>query len=85
MVSGELLVSDHVGAYRRSIRPDNRVQPYGNANRDMVPGIEAIDPESVGGGAVLGGEVMGHPVGILPSAKLILHRSSVRKSMSVSG
>jgi hypothetical protein len=59
--------------------------PYGNADGDMVPSIGAIDPESAGGGAVPGGGVMGHPVGIFPSAKLILHRSSVRKSMSASG
>jgi hypothetical protein len=59
--------------------------PYGNADGDMVPGIRAIDLESAGGGVMLGGRVMGYPVGILPSAKLILHRSLVRKSMSVSG
>jgi hypothetical protein len=58
---------------------------YGNADEDMVPGTGAIDPKSAGGGGVLDDEVMGHPVGILPSAKLILHRSSMRKSMSVSG
>jgi hypothetical protein len=58
--------------------------PYGNANGDMIPGIGAIDPESAGGGAVSGGGVMGYPVGILPSAKLILHGSSVRKSVSAS-
>jgi hypothetical protein len=59
--------------------------PYGNADWDMVPGIGAIDPESAGGGAVPGGGVMGYPVGISPSAKLILHRSLVRKSVSTSG
>jgi hypothetical protein len=51
----------------------------------MVPGTGAIDPESAGGGAVPDGGVMGHPVGILPLAKLILHRSSMRKSVSASG
>jgi hypothetical protein len=59
--------------------------PYRNADEDMVPGTVAIDPESAGGGAVPDGKVMGHPVGILPSAKPILHRSSVRKSVSASG
>jgi hypothetical protein len=59
--------------------------PYGNADEDMVPGARAIDPKLAGGGAVPGGGVMGHPVDILPSAKLILHRSSVRKSVSASG
>jgi hypothetical protein len=58
--------------------------PNGNAHRDNVPGVGAIDPELAGGGTALGGGVMGYPVGILPSAKLILHRSSVRKSMSAS-
>jgi hypothetical protein len=56
---------------------------YRNADRGMDPGTGAI--ELAGGGVVPGSGVMGHPVGILPSAKLILHRSSVRKSMSVSG
>jgi hypothetical protein len=59
--------------------------PYGNVDGGMVPGTGAIDPELAGGGAVPGGGVMGHPIGILPSTKLILHRSSVRKSMSASG
>jgi hypothetical protein len=58
--------------------------PYGNADEDMVPGTGAIDPELAGGGVVLDDGVMGHPIGILPSAKLILHRSSMRKSMSAS-
>jgi hypothetical protein len=59
--------------------------PYENADGDMVPGIGAIDPESAGGGVAPDGEVRGRLVGILPSAKLILHRSLVRKSMSASG
>jgi hypothetical protein len=57
--------------------------PYGNAGEDVVPDTRAI--ELAGGGAALGGGVTGHPISILPSAKLILHRSLVRKSMSVSG
>jgi hypothetical protein len=56
--------------------------PYGNAGEGMVPGTGAI--ELAGGGAALNGGAMGHPIGILPLAKLILHRSSVRKSMSAS-
>jgi hypothetical protein len=59
--------------------------PYGNADEDMVPGTGAIDPESAGGGAVLDGGVMGHHVGILLSAKLILHRSSMRNFVSAFG
>jgi hypothetical protein len=57
--------------------------PNGNVGEGVVPGTEAI--ELAGGGAAPGGGAMGHPVGILPSAKLILHRSSVRKSMLASG
>jgi hypothetical protein len=57
--------------------------PHGNADECMVPGTGAI--KLAGGGAAPGGGATGHPIGILPSAKLILHRSSVRKSMSASG
>jgi hypothetical protein len=57
--------------------------PNGNASEGVVLGTGAIELAS--GGAAPGGGAMGHPVGILPSAKLILHRSSVRKSVSVSG
>jgi hypothetical protein len=59
--------------------------PYGNADGDMVPGTGAIDPKSTSGGAVPGVGVMGHPIGILSSSKLILHRSSLRRSMSAFG
>jgi hypothetical protein len=59
--------------------------PYRNTNGGMMPGTGAIDLELAGGGVVPSGGVMGHPVGILPSAKLILHRSLVRKSVSTSG
>jgi hypothetical protein len=59
--------------------------PYGNADEDMVPGTGAIDPKLTGGAAVPNGGVMGHLASILPSAKLILHRSSMRKSVSMSG
>jgi hypothetical protein len=59
--------------------------PYGNADGGMVPDTRAIDAELAGGGTVPGGGVMGHPIDILPSAKHILHRSSVRKSVSASG
>jgi hypothetical protein len=56
--------------------------PNGNADEDVVPGTGVV--ELAGGGAAPGGGAMGLPVGILPSA-IILHRSSVRKSMSMSG
>jgi hypothetical protein len=57
--------------------------PNGNADEDVVPGAGVVE---LGGGAIApGGRAMGLPVVILPSAKLILHRPSVRKSMLASG
>jgi hypothetical protein len=49
----------------------------------MVSGTEAI--KLAGGGTAPGGGATGHLIDILPLAKLILHKSSVRKSMLVSG
>jgi hypothetical protein len=46
--------------------------PNGNAGEGVVLGTGAI--ELAGGGAAPGGRAVGLPVGILPSAKLILHR-----------
>jgi hypothetical protein len=80
----EVLVSAHVVLTEEAYARAPVSSPYRNADEDMVPGTGAIDPESAGGGAVPGDGVMGHPIGILPSAKLILHRSSVRKSVSAS-
>jgi hypothetical protein len=60
-----------------------RSNPNGNANEGVVPRVGVV--ELGGGGVALGGRAMGLPVGILPSAKLILHRSSVRKSVSAFG
>jgi hypothetical protein len=57
--------------------------PKGNAEEDVIPGTRVV--ELAGGGAALGGGATGLPIRILPSAKLILHRSSVRKSVSASG
>jgi hypothetical protein len=57
--------------------------PNGNANEGVVPGARVV--KLVGGGAAPGSRMVGLPIGILPSAKLILHRSSVRESMLVSG
>jgi hypothetical protein len=57
--------------------------PNGNADEGIVPGAGVVD--QVGDGAALGSRAVGLPVGILPSAKPILHRSSVRKSMLASG
>jgi hypothetical protein len=57
--------------------------PNGNAGKGVVPGTGVV--ELAGGGAAPGDGAMALPVDILPSAKLILHRSSVRKSMSASG
>jgi hypothetical protein len=56
--------------------------PNGNADEDVVPGTRVV--ELAGGGTAPGSGATGLPVSILPSAKLILHRSSVRKSVSVS-
>jgi hypothetical protein len=66
-------------AYARAIESS----PYKNAGEGVVPGTGAI--ELAGGGAAPGDGAMGHPISILPSTKLILHRSLVRKSVSVSG
>jgi hypothetical protein len=57
--------------------------PNGNIDEDIIPGAGVV--ELGGGGVTPGGRAMGLPVGILPSAKLILHRSSVRKSVSAFG
>jgi hypothetical protein len=83
MVSEEFLISTHAGAYKRSICPGTESSPNGNADEDVVPGTGVV--ELAGGGTAPGGGATGLPVGILPLAKLILHRSSVRKSMSAFG
>jgi hypothetical protein len=57
--------------------------PNGNADEGIVPHAGVV--ELAGGSTTPGGRVMGLPIGILPSAKLILHRFSVRKSMLVFG
>jgi hypothetical protein len=57
--------------------------PNRNADEGIVPGAGVV--KLAGGGAAPGGEAMGLPIGILPLAKLILHRSSARKSVSMSG
>jgi hypothetical protein len=57
--------------------------PYGSVGEGMVPGTRVI--ELAGGDATPGGGATRHLIGILPLAKLILHRSSMRKSMSASG
>jgi hypothetical protein len=57
--------------------------PNGNADEGVVPGAGVV--ELAGGGAAPGGRMVGLLVGTLPSAKLILHRSSVRKSVLASG
>jgi hypothetical protein len=57
--------------------------PNGNVDEDVVPGTGVV--ELAGGGAAPGGGATGLPVGILPLAKLIIHRSSVRKFVLASG
>jgi hypothetical protein len=57
--------------------------PYGNADENVVPRAGVV--ELAGGGTAPSGRAMGLPVDILPSTKLILHRSSTRKSVLASG
>jgi hypothetical protein len=57
--------------------------PNGNADEGVVPCAGVVGPS--GGGVTPGGRAVELPVSILPSAKLILHRSSGWKSMLVSG
>jgi hypothetical protein len=56
--------------------------PNGNGDEGIVPRADVV--KLGGGGVAPGGRAVGLPVDILPSAKLILHRSSVRKSVSAS-
>jgi hypothetical protein len=57
--------------------------PNGNADGDVVPCAGVVGPG--GGGVIPSGRAVELPVGILPSAKLILHRPSVRESVLASG
>jgi hypothetical protein len=65
-------------AYARATKSS----PNGNADEDVVPHVGVVGP---GGGVAPGGRAVELPVGILPSTKLILHRSSVRNSVLASG
>jgi hypothetical protein len=58
--------------------------PYGNVYSGIVPAARETDPDPTGGIAPDGG-MMGCPADILPIDKLILHRSSLRGSVSVAG
>jgi hypothetical protein len=57
--------------------------PNGNGDEDVILHAGVVEPG--GGGVTPSGGTVGLPVGILPSAKLILHRSSARKSVQASG
>jgi hypothetical protein len=57
--------------------------PNGNADEDVIPRAGVVGPG--GGGVAPGDRAVELPIGILPSAKLILHRSSARNSMLASG
>jgi hypothetical protein len=57
--------------------------PNRNADEGVVPDAGVV--ELAGGGATSGGGATRLLVSILPSAKLILHKSLVRKSVSASG
>jgi hypothetical protein len=56
--------------------------PNGNADEDVIPHAGVVRP---GGGVTPGSRAMELPVGILPLAKLILHRSSARNSVLAFG
>jgi hypothetical protein len=57
--------------------------PNGNANGGVVSYAGVAGPG--GGGVTPSGRAVELLIGILPSTKLILHRSSVRKSVLASG
>jgi hypothetical protein len=57
--------------------------PNGNVDEGVVPCAGVVGPG--GGGVTPSGRAVELPVGILPSAKLILHRSLGRKSVLASG
>jgi hypothetical protein len=84
MVPRELLVNAYAGAYGGSILR-MVFSPYGDVHGSIVPVPRETDPNSAGGGAVPDGGITGCPIGILPAAKLILHRSPPRDSVSASG
>jgi hypothetical protein len=58
------------------------ISPYGNVDGGIVPAAGEVDPNPGGGGVAPDGGVMGCLVGILPIVKLIIHRSSLRDSVS---
>jgi hypothetical protein len=58
--------------------------PYGSAHAGIVPTAKEVDPNPGEGDATPDDGVMGCPIGILPTVKLILHRSLPRDSMSAS-
>jgi hypothetical protein len=59
--------------------------PYGNAHGGIVPAARETDLDPARGGTALDDGMTGCPTSILPIAKLILCRSSLRDSMSASG
>jgi hypothetical protein len=61
------------------------VSSYGNALGCIVPTVGEIHPTLVRGGAVLDDGTTGCSTDILPAAKLILRRSSMREPASASG
>jgi hypothetical protein len=59
--------------------------PCGSVHGGIVPAAEGSDPDPAGCGAVPDDGVSGCPVGIMPVAKLILRRSSLRDSVLAAG
>jgi hypothetical protein len=55
--------------------------PYGNVHGGIVPAVEETNLDLTGG-SMLDGGMTGCPAGLLPIAKLILRRSSLRDSVS---
>jgi hypothetical protein len=59
--------------------------PYGSVHGGIVSTAGETDPDLDGSGAAPDDGTSGCPTGILPAAKLILHRSSLRDSLSAAG
>jgi hypothetical protein len=59
--------------------------PYGNVHGGIVPAAREFNPDPARSGVALDDGMSGCPTDILPIAKLILRRSSLRDSMSASG
>jgi hypothetical protein len=59
--------------------------PYGNVHGDIACAARETDPDPAGGGTASDGGMEGCPAGLLPIAKIILHRSSLRDYVLAAG